>query len=208
MGQYRYYFNIGSVESFEEKLEEAQETLGIDPHNYVPVTYVSEMNWFQELFKLVPLALLVGSLWYMRQRIQQGGLGVGGTGGRGRGIFNIGKAHIAKLDKNSKNKLAGCDEAKQEIMEFVHFLKKPKKYEELGAKIPKGALLVGPPGTGKTLLAKATAGKSDVLFLSISGSDFMEMFAGVGPSRVINLFQEARHCAPSIIFIDEIDAIG
>ena len=93
-------------------------------------------------------------------------------------------------------------------MEFVHFLKKPKKYEELGAKIPKGALLVGPPGTGKTLLAKATAGKSDVLFLSISGSDFMEMFAGVGPSGVINLFQEARHCAPSIIFIDEIDAIG
>ncbi|KAL6336827.1 hypothetical protein AAG906_036141 [Vitis piasezkii] len=178
MGQYRYYFNIGSVESFEEKLEEAQETLGIDPHNYVPVTYVSEMNWFQELFKLVPLALLVGSLWYMRQRIQQGGLGVGGTGGRGRGIFNIGKAHIAKLDKNSKNKLAGCDEAKQEIMEFVHFLEKPKKYEELGAKIPKGALLVGPPGTGKTLLAKATAGKSDVLFLSISGSDFMEMRHG------------------------------
>ena len=94
------------------------------------------------------------------------------------------------------------------IMEFVHFLEKPKKYEELGAKIPKGALLVGPPGTGKTLLAKATAGKSDVLFLSISGSDFMEMFAGVGPSGVINLFQEARHCAPSIIFIDEIDAIG
>lgn len=106
MGQYRYYFNIGSVESFEENLEEAQETLGIDPHNYVPVTYVSEMNWFQELFNLVPLALLVGSLWYMRQRIQQGGLGVGGTGGRGCGIFNIGKAHIAKLDKNSKNKVS------------------------------------------------------------------------------------------------------
>ena len=104
--------------------------------------------------------------------------------------------------------VAGCDEAKQEIMEFVHFLKNPKKYEELGAKIPKGALLVGPPGTGKTLLAKATAGASDVPFLSISGSDFMEMFVGVGPSRVRNLFQEARQCAPSIIFIDEIDAIG
>lgn len=104
--------------------------------------------------------------------------------------------------------MAGCDEAKQEIMEFVHFLKNPKKYEELGAKIPKGALLVGPPGTGKTLLAKATAGESAVPFLSIAGSDFMEMFVGVGPSRVRSLFQEARQCAPSIIFIDEIDAIG
>lgn len=104
--------------------------------------------------------------------------------------------------------VAGCDEAKQEIMEFVHFLKNPKKYEELGAKIPKGALLVGPPGTGKTLLAKATAGESGVPFLSISGSDFMEMFVGVGPSRVRNLFQEARQCSPSIVFIDEIDAIG
>lgn len=104
--------------------------------------------------------------------------------------------------------MAGCDEAKQEIMEFVHFLKNPKKYEELGAKIPKGALLVGPPGTGKTLLAKATAGESGVPFLSISGSDFVEMYVGVGPSRVRNLFQEARKCAPSIIFIDEIDAIG
>lgn len=104
--------------------------------------------------------------------------------------------------------VAGCDEAKAEIMEFVHFLQNPKKYEELGAKIPKGALLVGPPGTGKTLLAKATAGESGVPFLSISGSDFVELFAGVGPSRVRNLFQEARQCAPSIIFIDEIDAIG
>ncbi|KAI3461569.1 hypothetical protein Pfo_018232 [Paulownia fortunei] len=211
--QYKYYFNIGSVESFEDKLEEAQEALGIDPHDYVPVTYVSEMAWFQELMRFAPTLLLLGSLIYMGRRMQ-GGLGVGGTGGKGaRGIFNIGKAHITKLDKNAKNKVyfkdvAGCDEAKQEIMEFVHFLKNPKKYEELGAKIPRGALLVGPPGTGKTLLAKATAGESDVPFLSISGSDFMEMFVGVGPSRVRNLFQEARQCAPSIIFIDEIDAIG
>ncbi|KAK6145303.1 hypothetical protein DH2020_022123 [Rehmannia glutinosa] len=211
--QYKYYFNIGSVESFEEKLDEAQEALGIDPHDYVPVTYVSEMAWFQELMRFAPTLLLLGSLLYMGRRMQ-GGLGVGGTGGKGaRGIFNIGKAHITKLDKNAKNKVyfkdvAGCDEAKQEIMEFVHFLKNPKKYEELGAKIPKGALLVGPPGTGKTLLAKATAGESGVPFLSISGSDFMEMFVGVGPSRVRNLFQEARQSAPSIIFIDEIDAIG
>ncbi|THG03381.1 hypothetical protein TEA_021927 [Camellia sinensis var. sinensis] len=211
--QYKYYFNIGSVESFEEKLEEAQEALGIDPHDYVSVTYTSEMVWYQELMKFAPTLLLLGSLWYMGRRMQ-GGLGVGGSGGKGaRGIFNIGKAHVTKVDKNTKNKIyfkdvAGCDEAKQEIMEFVHFLKNPKKYEELGAKIPKGALLVGPPGTGKTLLAKATAGESGVPFLSIAGSDFMEMFVGVGPSRVRNLFQEARQCAPSIIFIDEIDAIG
>ncbi|KAF8396798.1 hypothetical protein HHK36_018431 [Tetracentron sinense] len=211
--QYKYYFNIGSVDSFEEKLEEAQEALGIDPHDHVPVTYVSEMVWYQELMRFAPTILLLGSLLYMGRRMQ-GGFGVGGGGGKGaRGIFNIGKAHVTKLDKNAKNKVffkdvAGCDEAKQEIMEFVHFLKNPKKYEELGAKIPKGALLVGPPGTGKTLLAKATAGESGVPFLSISGSDFMEMFVGVGPSRVRSLFSEARQCAPSIIFIDEIDAIG
>lgn len=212
-GQYKYYFNIGSVESFEEKLEEAQEALGMDPHDFIPVTYVSEMVWYQEIMRFAPTLLLLGTLMYMGRRMQ-GGFGVGGGGGKGaRGIFNIGKAHVTKVDKNAKNKVyfkdvAGCDEAKQEIMEFVHFLKNPKKYEELGAKIPKGALLVGPPGTGKTLLAKATAGESGVPFLSISGSDFMEMFVGVGPSRVRNLFQEARQCAPSIVFIDEIDAIG
>ncbi|OIS98064.1 PREDICTED: ATP-dependent zinc metalloprotease FTSH 10, mitochondrial-like isoform X1 [Nicotiana attenuata] len=212
-GQYKYYFNIGSVESFEEKLEEAQEAWGIDPHNYVPVVYVDELNWFQELMRFGPTVLLLAVLYYMGRRVQ-GGIGVGGSDGKGgRGIFNIGKANFTKMDKNAKNKVffkdvAGCDEAKQEIMEFVHFLKNPKKYEELGAKIPKGALLVGPPGTGKTLLAKATAGESGVPFLSISGSEFMEMFVGVGPSRVRSLFQEARQCAPSIVFIDEIDAIG
>ncbi|CAI0393359.1 unnamed protein product, partial [Linum tenue] len=212
-GQYKYYFNIGSVDAFEEKLEEAQEALGIDPHDYVPVTYSSEVAWFQEVLRFAPTLLLLGTILYMGRRMQ-GGIGLGGGGGKGaRGIFNIGKAHITKVDKNAKNKVyfkdvAGCDEAKQEIMEFVHFLQNPKKYEELGAKIPKGALLVGPPGTGKTLLAKATAGESGVPFLSISGSDFMEMFVGVGPSRVRNLFQEARQCAPSIVFIDEIDAIG
>ncbi|XP_065029299.1 ATP-dependent zinc metalloprotease FTSH 8, mitochondrial-like isoform X2 [Musa acuminata AAA Group] len=211
--RYKYYFNIGSVESFEEKMEEAQEALGMDPHDYIPVTYVSEVIWYQELLKFAPTAFLLGFIYFMGKRFQ-GGLSVGGGTGKGnRGIFNIGKAHVTKMDKNSKNKVffkdvAGCDEAKQEIMEFVHFLKNPKKYEELGAKIPKGALLVGPPGTGKTLLAKATAGESGVPFLSISGSDFMEMFVGVGPARVRNLFQEARQCAPSIIFIDEIDAIG
>ncbi|KAK7257822.1 hypothetical protein RIF29_32071 [Crotalaria pallida] len=213
-GQYMYQFNIGSVESFEEKLEEAQEALGIDPHDYIPVTYSSERVWFQELMRFAPTLLLLASLLYTGRKMQSG-FGTGGSGGgKGPGgIFNIGKAKFTKVDKNSKNKVffkdvAGCDEAKQEIMEFVHFLKNPKKYEELGAKIPKGALLVGPPGTGKTLLAKATAGESGVPFLSISGSDFVEMFVGVGPSRVRSLFQEARQCAPSIVLIDEIDAIG
>ncbi|XP_055812452.1 ATP-dependent zinc metalloprotease FTSH 10, mitochondrial-like isoform X2 [Solanum dulcamara] len=211
--KYKYYFNIGSVESFEEKLEEAQEALRIDPHNYVPVTYVDELNLFQEVMRFGPTVLLLSVFYFMGRRVLSG-MGVGGPGGKGgRGIFNTGKAHFTKMDKNAKNKVffkdvAGCDEAKQEIMEFVHFLKNPKKYEQLGAKIPKGALLVGPPGTGKTLLAKATAGESGVPFLSISGSDFMEMFVGVGPARVRSLFQEARQCAPSIIFIDEIDAIG
>ncbi|XWS55646.1 hypothetical protein CRYUN_Cryun09bG0019000 [Craigia yunnanensis] len=213
ISQYKYYFNIGSVESFEEKLEDAQEALGIDPHDHVPITYVSEVNWFRELMRFGPTLLLLGSLWFMGRKMQSG-FGVGGPVGQGgRGIFSMGKAQITKMDKNAKDKVffkdvAGCDEAKQEIMEFVHFLKNPKKYEELGAKIPKGALLVGPPGTGKTLLAKATAGESGVPFLSMSGSDFMEMFVGVGPSRVRSLFQEARQCAPSIVFIDEIDAIG
>lgn len=120
---------------------------------------------------------------------------------------------MSTIDKNAKDKItfkdvAGCDEAKQEVMEFVHFLKNPDKYKKLGARIPKGALLVGPPGTGKTLLAKATAGEADVPFLSISGSDFMEMFVGVGPARVRDLFQQARSQKPSIVFIDEIDAIG
>ncbi|KAL3628644.1 ATP-dependent zinc metalloprotease FTSH 8, mitochondrial [Castilleja foliolosa] len=209
--RYKYIINIGSLESFEEKLEEAQEALGTDPHDYIPVTYVSETSWFKEIMNFAPTLLLLGSLIFMGRR---SGFSIGGPGMKGgRGIFNVGKAQITKLDKNSKNKVffkdvAGCDEAKQEIMEFVHFLQNPKKYELLGAKIPKGALLVGPPGTGKTLLAKATAGESGVPFLSISGSDFMEMFVGVGPSRVRNLFQEARQCAPSIVFIDEIDAIG
>nr|WML55879.1 FtsH1 [Ipomoea batatas] len=203
--KYEFYFNIGSVESFEEKLEEAQKALGVDPHDFVPIMYTSETSWYQELMRFGPTLLILGVVLLMSRRMQDG-MGVGGAGGKGgRGIFNIGKAPITKIYFKD---VAGCDEAKQEIMEFVHFLKNPKKYEELGAKIPKGALLVGPPGTGKTLLAKATAGESAVPFLSISGSDFMEMFVGVGSARVRNLFQEARQCAPSIIFIDEIDAIG
>ncbi|WJX54481.1 ATP-dependent zinc metalloprotease FTSH 8, mitochondrial [Trifolium repens] len=198
----KYYFNIGSVDSFERNLEKAQNALGIDHHDFVPVTYTFETDWYQEFLTFFPILLPVGFLLFML--FDKGGI---------RGIFNIRKAHLTKLDKHSKNKVyfkdvAGCDEAKQEIMEFVHFLKNPKKYKDLGAKIPKGALLVGPPGTGKTLLAKATAGEAGVPFLSMSGSDFLELFVGVGSSRVRNLFYEARKCAPSIIFIDEIDAIG
>jgi AFG3 family protein len=209
-GVYRYYFNIGSVDAFEYALEEAQENLGVNTSKFVPVTYTTEGTWAKELVNFLPTILLIGIyVWFTRR--QMGGLG-GGGGGRG-GLFNVGKAQVTVLDKNSKNKMAfkdvaGCDEAKLEIMEFVNFLKSPKKYRELGAKIPRGALLVGPPGTGKTLLAKATAGEADVPFLTISGSDFVEMFVGVGPARVRDLFAQARSLAPSIIFIDEIDAIG
>ncbi|PWA41606.1 AFG3-like protein 2 [Artemisia annua] len=190
---YECYFNIGSVDTFEEKLEKAQASMGIDPHDYVPVMFSSETRWLEDCMLLLEILMILGTLYF---------IGVGSILKGGRGIFNFGKAQVYFKD------VAGCDEAKQEIMEFVHFLKNPKKYEELGAKIPKGALLVGPPGTGKTLLAKATAGESDVPFLSISGADFVEMFVGIGAARVRSLFQEARKCAPCIIFIDEIDAIG
>lgn len=212
-GVYKYYFNIGSVDAFEKSMQEAQQSNGIDSADWVPVKYTNEMSWAQELWRLAPTILLIGGyVWFTRR--QFGGL-MGGGGGQqgGRGLFNVGKAQVTVLDKTSKNKVtfkdvAGCDEAKVEIMEFVNFLKHPGKYRELGAKIPRGALLVGPPGTGKTLLAKATAGEAGVPFLSISGSDFMEMFVGVGPARVRDLFAQARAQAPSIIFIDEIDAIG
>lgn len=212
-GVYRFYFNIGSVDAFERAMQESQEALGNDPARWVPITYTSEVSWQQELLRLLPTLLLIGGyVWFTRR--QFGGLMGGGQNGPGgRGIFNVGKAQVTVMDKNSKSKVsfrdvAGCDEAKMEIMEFVNFLKHPGKYRDLGAKIPRGALLVGPPGTGKTLLAKATAGEAGVPFLSISGSDFMEMFVGVGPARVRDLFSQARAQAPSIIFIDEIDAIG
>jgi len=211
---YKFFFNIGSVDSFERKMEEAQDILGIDPRNYLPVVYTSEMSFQQELMRLAPTLLLIaGGIWFTRR--QMGGMGGGAGGGMGgsKGIFSVGKAAVGTLDKNAKTKImfkdvAGCDEAKAEVMEFVQFLKSPGKYKELGGKMPKGALLVGPPGTGKTLLAKAVAGEAGVPFLSISGSDFMEMFVGVGPARVRDLFAQARQKSPSIIFIDEIDAIG
>ena len=213
-GVYRFFFNIGSVDAFERSIEEAQREMGVDPRDWVPIKYTSEMIWSQEVWRLAPTLLLIaGYVWFTRRQL--GGLmgGGGGGGPGGRGLFNVGKAQVNVFDKAAKDKItfkdvAGCDEAKVEIMEFVNFLKHPGKYRELGAKIPRGALLVGPPGTGKTLLAKATAGEAGVPFLSISGSDFMEMFVGVGPARVRDLFAQARAQAPSIIFIDEIDAIG
>jgi AFG3 family protein len=193
-------------------MDDAVRELG--PVADVPITYSSEVSWQAEALRLAPTLLLVaGYVWFTRSQAGplMGGGGRGGPGG-GRGIFNVGKAAVGSLDKNAKKimfkDVAGCDEAKAEIMEFVNFLRAPAKYKELGAAIPKGALLVGPPGTGKTLLAKATAGEAGVPFLSISGSDFMEMFVGVGPARVRDLFAQARAQSPSIIFIDEIDAIG
>lgn len=170
----------------------------------------TESDWFSKsLSFLLPILLFIG-VWILLMRKM--GSGAGGAGGPG-GIFNIGKSKATLFDKGTKVSItfadvAGLDEAKVEVMEIVDFLKSPKKYTALGGKIPKGALLVGPPGTGKTLLAKAMAGEAQVPFFSLSGSDFVEMFVGVGASRVRDLFKQAREKAPCIIFIDEIDAIG
>jgi len=210
-----YHFNIGSVESFEDKLTHSQQELGISPRDYVPVQYASETNWLIELIKSAPAIFLIGITAYMLRGMAGGGMpGGGGAGGRGGigGMFSMGKS-TAKLIKKEDisvtfKDVAGCMEAKKEIMEFVDFLQDATQFTKLGAKIPKGALLTGPPGTGKTLLAKAVAGEANVPFYTISGSDFLEMFVGVGPSRVRDLFKEARANAPCIVFIDEIDAVG
>lgn len=207
-----YHFNIGSVESFEDKLTHSQQELGVSPRNYVPVQYASETNWAIELVKSAPALFFIGITAYMLRSM--GGMPGGGGGGRGGmgGIFQIGKSNAKLIKKEDVtinfSDVAGCQEAKKEIMEFVDFLQDASQFTKLGAKIPKGALLTGPPGTGKTLLAKAVAGEANVPFYSISGSDFLEMFVGVGPSRVRDLFKEARANAPCIVFIDEIDAVG
>ncbi|KAJ7630816.1 ATP-dependent metallopeptidase Hfl [Roridomyces roridus] len=199
-----YHFSIGSIEAFERKLDDAQAELGIPSHERIPVAYHDEMSGWQTALDFAPTVLTIGFLVWLSRR---------GSGSSGGGIFSIGKSR-AKLynkdtDVNVKFKdVAGMDEAKEEIMEFVKFLKEPAKYEKLGAKIPRGAILSGPPGTGKTLLAKATAGEASVPFLSVSGSEFVEMFVGVGSSRVRDLFADAKKHAPCIIFVDEIDAIG
>ena len=202
---HQLYFNIGSVDSFKADLEKAEEQSG---HSVV-LTFENEKPWYDSwLMGLLPWVVMIG-VWFLIMR----GMARGG-GGAGGGIMNVGKARAQEFDQSDPNRrvtfkdVAGLEEAKVEIMEIVDFLKNAPKYRELGAKIPKGALLVGPPGTGKTLLAKAVAGEANVPFLSISGSDFVEMFVGVGASRVRDLFDQAKKKAPCIVFIDEIDAIG
>jgi AFG3 family protein len=203
--RYHYHTEIGSVETFEkflqEKSKENDKGLGY-------LIYLTKNNYLlQALGWLLPFLLIILVWVFIMRRVG------GGAGGPGGQIFNIGKSKAALFDQNSKVNItfadvAGLDEAKEEVVEVVDFLKNPKKYTALGGKIPKGVLLVGPPGTGKTLLAKAVAGEAGVPFFSISGSDFVEMFVGVGASRVRDLFKQAREKAPCIVFIDEIDAIG
>ncbi|KAI4147435.1 MAG: hypothetical protein L6R39_003119 [Caloplaca ligustica] len=202
-----YYFTIGSVEAFERRLDDAQNQLGIPQGDRIPVAYTDEVSWLTTLYQALPLLLLFGIPFLLRGR--------GGSSGMGSssGLFGIGKSRAKRFNHETDVKVkfkdvAGMDEAKAEIMEFVSFLREPQQYSRLGAKIPRGAILSGPPGTGKTLLAKATAGESGVPFFSVSGSEFVEMFVGVGPSRVRDLFANARKNTPCIIFIDEIDAIG
>ncbi|MBK7291855.1 MAG: ATP-dependent zinc metalloprotease FtsH [Chitinophagaceae bacterium] len=196
---------------FEKQMDDFYQQSNIPSSQQVKYEVSSEKDWFGGILQfLLPVLLFVG-LWILLMRKMGGGAG-GGAGGPG-GIFNIGKSKATLFDKGTKVNItfadvAGLDEAKVEVMEIVDFLKNPKKYTNLGGKIPKGALLVGPPGTGKTLLAKAVAGEAQVPFFSLSGSDFVEMFVGVGASRVRDLFKQAREKAPCIIFIDEIDAIG
>jgi len=205
---------LGSPETFEAKLEQAQNDLGISPMEHVPVQYIDEQDLMSEILPHIPTLLFLIPLLYAARSMASGmGPGTPGVGGPGgRNIFSIGKAFPAgQKDLKSKIKfddVAGLDQAKAEVVEFVDFLRAPSKYEQLGARVPRGGLLVGPPGTGKTLLAKAVAGEADCPFFAMSGSDFIEMFVGVGSSRVRDLFQQARASAPSIIFIDEIDAVG
>jgi cell division protease FtsH len=203
-----FEFRITNWEGFEQRMQDFyKQTPAIAE---VPTNSVTEGEWYGPLGSTLLTVLLFVGLWVLLMR-KMGG--AGGAGGGPGGIFNIGKSKATLFEKGTRvninfGDVAGLDEAKVEVMEIVDFLKTPKKYTALGGKIPKGALLVGPPGTGKTLLAKAMAGEAQVPFFSLSGSDFVEMFVGVGASRVRDLFKQAREKAPCIIFIDEIDAIG
>lgn len=201
--------DIGDYEFFNNQVNEAQKDLTSDKRVSINPE-VKESIWDNPLITLLIYIALFGLLWMFIMRRMGGGAGGAGGGGQ---LFSIGKSKAQLFDKDTKvnvtfKDVAGLEGAKEEVMEIVDFLKNPNKYTELGGKIPKGALLVGPPGTGKTLLAKAVAGEADVPFFSLSGSDFVEMFVGVGASRVRDLFKQAREKAPCIIFIDEIDAIG
>lgn len=204
-------FTIGSVDIFEEQMERIQDKLGIAQQDRIPITYSEKVSLLNYIVPFLPTVLLLGGLLYLTSKRMGGG--AGGSGGDLGGMFGVGKSRAKLFNKETDIKIkfedvAGCTEAKSEIMEFVHFLQNPAKYTRLGAQIPRGAILSGPPGTGKTLLAKATAGEAGVPFLSVSGSEFVEMFVGVGASRVRDLFENARKMAPAIIFVDEIDAIG
>ena len=199
----QFTYNVGNPEIFRDDLRQLADKHGIE----VPVPgYEYPSNVWNQVFSFLPYILLIFFMVLMFRSASRGPAGQGG-------VMNVGKARAQVFDKNNANKVtfkdvAGLEEAKVEIMEIVDFLRKPDKYRDLGGKIPKGALLVGPPGTGKTLLAKAVAGEANVPFFSISGSDFVEMFVGVGASRVRDLFAQAKEKAPCIVFIDEIDAIG
>jgi AFG3 family protein len=202
-----FEFRVTKADEFEKRLTAIFEK---DPSLEVPYSPTQEGEWFGPLLNFLLPLLVIVLIWIMLMR-KMGGGAAGGSGPGG--IFNIGKSRATLFDKGTKvnitfSDVAGLDEAKVEVMEIVDFLKNPKKYTALGGKIPKGALLVGPPGTGKTLLAKAMAGEAQVPFFSMSGSDFVELFVGVGASRVRDLFKQAREKSPCIIFIDEIDAIG
>lgn len=199
-----YQFEVGNLELFQRKLEKAENNDIVFNYEFVTI----ENRWMDILVSFLPILLIVG-VWIFLMRRMSGG-GAGGAGGQ---IFNIGKSKAKLFDQNTDVKVtfkdvAGLEGAKEEVQEIVDFLKNPTKYTKLGGKIPKGALLVGSPGTGKTLLAKAVAGEAKVPFFSLSGSDFVEMFVGVGASRVRDLFKQAKEKSPAIIFIDEIDAIG
>ncbi|RFM30509.1 ATP-dependent zinc metalloprotease FtsH [Deminuibacter soli] len=201
-----FEFRVADWKSFQDNLNTFYKSNGMTE---VPTYVTDEGEWFGPVANTLVTILLMIGLWVLLMRKVGGPAGGGGPGG----IFNIGKSKAQLFEKGTRvnitfSDVAGLDEAKQEVMEIVDFLKNPKKYTALGGKIPKGALLVGPPGTGKTLLAKAMAGEAQVPFFSMSGSDFVELFVGVGASRVRDLFKQAREKAPCVIFIDEIDAIG
>jgi AFG3 family protein len=201
-----YYFNIGSVDVFYSELEKAQQYLPEDQH--VSVMFSKRENYWGTFLSWIIPFILIMVLWIFLWRGASSGIK-----GMGSSAFNFGQSRARLMEKDEKSKItfkdvAGLEEAKEEIYELVKFLKAPQKYQSLGAKIPKGILLVGPPGTGKTLLAKAVAGEAGVPFFSLSGSEFIEMFVGVGAARMRDLFQKAKAKAPSIIFIDEIDTIG
>ena len=199
-----YQFEIGTPELFETKLQEIRDIEGL---NFSVEFITMENRWLDVLLGFLPIIIIIGIWIFLMRRMS------GGAGGAGGQIFNIGKSKAKLFDQNTEVKVtfkdvAGLEGAKEEVQEIVDFLKNPKKYTVLGGKIPKGALLVGAPGTGKTLLAKAVAGEAKVPFFSLSGSDFVEMFVGVGASRVRDMFEQGKKNSPCIIFIDEIDAVG